>query len=766
MPPKPHLVLLTVAVLVFAAACGGDDSHDPSLALTPIGTPLSTDTGEPTEAPGLVLTPTAFDGADFATGSRLETEGDIERAAAAYISVAARGGPDRNRSTLAAARLLLELERPKDVRILLEPFVSASPVGDDLAAHYLLARSYAALKLWTESLAQYDAYIQSGRPAAAHALLDRGYVLLELGRTQEAVASIEQGLAQGPAPALRRTYVLALAQSYERMGEWIRAIDGYRALIDLGGFAGDMALALSRIIAIKQIQSDPSYHEELKALLAGYPASSQAMEALQAALQRGEPIDPTIRGLVHYRHNDYTSAEPAFREQIELAPDSRFSAEAYFYLGAIQEARRLPQEALASYARVPQLNPESHVADDALWWSGRILEDDGRYSQAAALYERLLDEYPRSQFAADAAFRDGMLAYKQQTYVEAAAIWRRASQTASRDSERRRFSFWQAKALLKSGSVAQARLILEGIGADHAEDYFSMRADALLRGRHEVPKGERESRINLSPNFDWQAAEQWLEEREGRSVTLRAWESDPRWRRAQELWRVGRVFYGDSEVYDLMETYSRDPAALYSLSREFLEQGRITVSTRAGLRLLRALDGQSVEEMPKALLSLAYPAAFGPAVEKFAREHGVSPLLMLAFIRQESLFDPRAISPVGALGLTQVLPGTGEEIARELGVNDFASDQLLHAGLNLRFGAKYMADQVRRFDGEIFVAFAAYNAGPAAAARWRELSGSDADLFFEAIDYAETRHYVEIVSENYAIYRYLYGGAPKPNLPE
>ena len=69
------------------------------------------------------------------------------------------------------------------------------------------------------------------------------------------------------------------------------------------------------------------------------------------------------------------------------------------------------------------------------------------------------------------------------------------------------------------------------------------------------------------------------------------------------------------------------------------------------------------------------------------------------------------------------------------------------------------------FNNEIFVAFAAYNAGPNAATRWRAASGMDADVFLETIEFSESRLYVELVAENYAIYRYLYAGAPYPNLP-
>jgi len=204
---------------------------------------------------------------------------------------------------------------------------------------------------------------------------------------------------------------------------------------------------------------------------------------------------------------------------------------------------------------------------------------------------------------------------------------------------------------------------------------------------------------------------------------------------------------------------------MYAMSRRLEELGRVSMSARAGQRLLRILDTNPNAGLPKPLLSLSYPAAFAPLVERHAAEQGVSPLLMLAFIRQESFFDPRAVSPADARGLTQVIPPTAETIASTLGVPDFSLEQLLHADLNLRFGAKYMADQLEEFGNQLFVAFAAYNAGPTAAFRWRDTSGDDADLFLQTVEFQETQLYVEIVAENYAIYRYLYGGQPEPNLP-
>jgi soluble lytic murein transglycosylase len=93
------------------------------------------------------------------------------------------------------------------------------------------------------------------------------------------------------------------------------------------------------------------------------------------------------------------------------------------------------------------------------------------------------------------------------------------------------------------------------------------------------------------------------------------------------------------------------------------------------------------------------------------------------------------------------------------------TDQLYQADLNLRLGANYMAGLLKDFDSQIFVAFAGYNAGSGAAKRWLSESGNDADQFLEQVEFSETRLYVEIVAENYAIYRYIYAGEAAPDLP-
>ena len=104
---------------------------------------------------------------------------------------------------------------------------------------------------------------------------------------------------------------------------------------------------------------------------------------------------------------------------------------------------------------------------------------------------------------------------------------------------------------------------------------------------------------------------------------------------------------------------------------------------------------------------------FGSQIQASARRHGLDPLLVAAIVQVESGFDGRAVSPRGAIGLMQVMPGT----AAELDVNDLYSP----SG-NLEAGTRYLASLLRRFDGDLVLGLAAYNAGPAAVRPLRRLA--------------------------------------------
>src|SRR5439155_24386630 len=131
--------------------------------------------------------------------------------------------------------------------------------------------------------------------------------------------------------------------------------------------------------------------------------------------------------------------------------------------------------------------------------------------------------------------------------------------------------------------------------------------------------------------------------------------------------------------------------------------------------------------------------------------------LVAAVIRQESSFNPRALSVAGARGLMQVLPSVGEGIARSLRFPMWYPALLFDADANLEIGATHLATTMKQYAAPIR-ALAAYNGGASRVARWSTRRGvADPEMFAERIPFAETRDYVRFLSRNVDLYPDLFG---------
>lgn len=204
------------------------------------------------------------------------------------------------------------------------------------------------------------------------------------------------------------------------------------------------------------------------------------------------------------------------------------------------------------------------------------------------------------------------------------------------------------------------------------------------------------------------------------------------------------------------------PYALLLVAEGVRDGGHTVPAIRLGRRLLEQRGGQWDER----LLRVVFPLAFRGVLMDEADRTDIDPWLLAGLVRQESSFDPDAKSWVGARGLSQIMPSTGKWLAPGAGVRNFSPELLSVPEINLRMGARYLRDQLRRYRGARDLALAAYNAGPGRADRWkRELGyGRDVDAFREKIPFAETREYVKVVIRNAELYRRLYGSRRSPGL--
>jgi soluble lytic murein transglycosylase len=150
---------------------------------------------------------------------------------------------------------------------------------------------------------------------------------------------------------------------------------------------------------------------------------------------------------------------------------------------------------------------------------------------------------------------------------------------------------------------------------------------------------------------------------------------------------------------------------------------------------------------------LQYPRFFMEEIQQSAAEFDLPDRLLFALVRSESFFMREVRSRAQAQGLTQLMMATADDIARRLGMADYDVND---AATNVRFGAFYLADQIKRQNGSILEALYAYNAGPNRVRTWRRAYPYPPDLFLEIIPFAETRDYGRKILAASALYAWLY----------
>ncbi|GAB6038113.1 hypothetical protein JCM15519_26720 [Fundidesulfovibrio butyratiphilus] len=189
-------------------------------------------------------------------------------------------------------------------------------------------------------------------------------------------------------------------------------------------------------------------------------------------------------------------------------------------------------------------------------------------------------------------------------------------------------------------------------------------------------------------------------------------------------------------------------------------------AARAVSRAYAQCLAQGAPEDLAPLRDILYPRHFTDLLAQQLAGAAVDADLVCALIRQESFFQPAAVSPAGAVGLMQIMPATARNLAARLGYRDFRPESLRDPAVNIRLGVRLFLDRHERYGGNVAFALAAYNAGHVKLKVWAaHLGGLEPDLFTEFIPYGETRDYVKRILANRAMYRRLYpqGAASGPS---
>ncbi|MFN8507935.1 MAG: lytic transglycosylase domain-containing protein [Dehalococcoidia bacterium] len=720
--------LLGVALVVALTLGRGDEpparaGEGPGPAvLTPTAT-IETVTVTATATP--VMTAQAGPPPSLTEAARLLREGDFEASVRAFQAVSAQAaGVERAAALTGEANARLELGDREAALAALRSAVDAAPLPslEGVRARYLLGRALNESKAFVEARTVLEP-AKGMEPLAAYVAYEAGKAAIGAGDRESAAAAFELAARPDVSISLRTTALRALADLAPNPAAKVAGLERERAVRETSG--------LLTLLATARAEAGDARGAEavLRLLIARYPASVGALEAVRKLGVAGMAVDAGEAGLVYYRHGQLADARKALEAGVtESGVADDVMGWRWYYLGATYEDLGLAKEAVAAYDRAASL-ADAAFRHRARYWAARVTEgmDDAR--GASARYRGVVSG-GAGEFAAESAFRAGFVLLDGGDAEGAIAAWSETGTTGGA-----RALYWKGRAFATLGRTAEARAAWESARAAEPGGLYALESAREL-GLGGLPAVTYRP-LPVDTGVDWVAVERWLTSAAG----ARAAETDTSV--AQELVAAGLHDEAQTVLLELGTT----PWAMFDAMRAARELGL----PAAGVLLAFRLGGRYAD--PDGVLArLEYPLAFTSTLDAEARVRGIDPLFLAALIRQESLWDEKAGSTAGALGLTQVIPPTGEAIARELGVTGFKAEDLFRPSVALRFGAYYIAGQIARF-GSPWAGLAAYNAGPGPAARWGAAAGGKtAAEYIEAVDYSETHGYVALVLDHYARY--------------
>lgn len=453
-------------------------------------------------------------------------------------------------------------------------------------------------------------------------------------------------------------------------------------------------------------------------------------------------------GVADYEQNLNRTAY-RYLESLKLESDHA-DAKRLYYLVAC--ARRLDDDAamIDFVERLNRRHPRSEWRHKALVWAANkylLVNDVDSYEP---LYRACYESFPTGSLAAYCHWKVAWTAYIRRL-PEAAGLLLEHLKTFPGGEKSSAALYFLGRLAEKAGDSRSARTYYSKI-LDHYPNYFYT---ALAE--------ERLAHMNVLRPASSGAARQILETVEIPQRDLpQGFRPSPATRqriaRCRLLVSAGLEHLAEREL----RFAARNGGQRHILA---MELARIASSQGAPDRAIRHLKGAFPEYLslpfeaaPLEFWRLAFPLPYRKELERYCRRHDLDPFLMAGLIRQESEFNPKAVSRARARGLTQILPSTGRQLSRKLRLR-YRISYLLRPDFNLRLGTYYFRTLLNQHQGELAATLAAYNGGKSRVDDWTTWGTFDEQAeFIETIPITETRDYVQSVFRNAAMYRKLYGG--------
>jgi len=586
-------------------------------------------------------------------------------------------------------------------------------------------------------------------------------LFVQEGDPQQALAKLKPHL--GEPIANKADFLLAQAKAEQMAGQTEPAAKLFRHVFLTYPLSNEAQVAKSQLAIVgaaapltadeRRTHADALYKanrfndaaEEYRAL-ANDPAVSD--EARNALLVAAATCDWKLKRLS--------------RQELEKLPDTQDETGARrTYL--LMELARDKDDTDAQRTLVEQMKTrfaESPWLAEALYSSGNMYLLRKDYPQAIIYYSELAKRFPKScepsptahcsNYAPSSHWRAAWLSYRLKQYPEASRLFDEQIANYPGGKEIPGALYWRGRVYeQQEHRPALAAAYYRAVIRVYQHYYYAAEAKQRLASLGIVTPEIVPMLAALHPETIPELSDDVPED-------------DPRVVKARLLANAGLNEYIPAEIH---AADGSDEWGAFAEADIYTSYGETFRAMRVLKRAIPFYTSAPVSAMPMTYWRILFPEAYWPQIKTSAAANGLDPYMVASLIRQESEFNPQAISNKSAYGLMQLLPSVGKSMAKAEGIKHFEASQLLDPYMNIRLGCRYLKQTMDKFGGQPEYVFAAYNAGDARVVDWRTGEADQSiDEFVESIPFTETRDYVQAILRNEDIYRSLDQEAAAPKL--
>jgi soluble lytic murein transglycosylase len=541
------------------------------------------------------------------------------------------------------------------------------------------------------------AYAASGQTAkAAETLANIYYTMPGAAEADAAFAELKK-LPSAPSPTI--TQLGTRAEGLISRKRYAEAADEYRSLANTVSLDDRPRMQLALADALHR----SGKNRDAKQVLTSLGNVTGELNAQRLYLL----------GQVAWAANDNDTFYRTVGELRQAEPTSSWLEQALLSAANLHLVHHEYDQALDSFREAQQRFPNGPRASYVHWKAAWLTLRQGRNEDAKKAFEEQIALYPTGAETPAALYWRARLAEEDNQFVMARAFYEKLSD--------RYRNFYYAEL---------ARQRMKHLPA--TTDAAAVTPYALLD--HVPPLNDSGKIVEMEPPAD-----------------------ELRVQKAQLLGNGGLVDFAVRELQAAAATTggSWAPAETAQLYVETGHYDRAIEYMKHSAPNYFALD---IPDLPRKYWEALFPKPYWTDLKRSSATNGLDPYLVASLIRQESEFNPNAVSRANAVGLMQLLPKTGKAVAKEVKLKRYNASQLYTPAVNMQLGTRYFRGMVDKFGGSFEYALAAYNAGSDRVDEWlAQGKYRDPQEFVESIPFTETREYVQAILRNASVYKQLYG---------